>query len=97
MVIKHTKINNNNELKLDGHKINTVQHYEYLGMVLDDKLAMNNYLDVIWNKTNRKIGIFAEISCFVSGKNSRSYLRMHDQLQTASRLHRLCNRIKVGG
>ena len=40
--------------------------YEYLGMVLDSKLAMNNYLNVIWNKTNAKIGILAKIRRFIS-------------------------------
>ena len=47
MVIKHTKVNAEPDLLLDNCKIWTVQQYEYLGMVLDSKLAMNNYLDVI--------------------------------------------------
>ena len=66
MVIKHTKVNAEPDLLLDNCKIGTVQQYEYLGMVLDSKLAMNNYLDVIWNKTNAKIGILAKIRRFIS-------------------------------
>ena len=63
MVIKHTKVDAEPALLLDNCKIGTVQQYEYLGMVLDSKLAMNNlnYLDVIWSKTNVKIGILAKI------------------------------------
>ena len=70
MVIKHTKVNEETELLLDNCKIETVQQYEYLGMVLDSKLAMNNYLDVIWNKTNAKIDILAKIRCFISENTS---------------------------
>ena len=66
MVIKHTKVNTEPDLLLDNCKIWTVQQYEYLEMVLDSKLTMNNYLDVIWNKTNAKIGILAKIRRFIS-------------------------------
>ena len=70
MVIKHNRVNDETELKLNGHKINNVRQYEYHGMVLDDKLAMNNYLDVMWKKTNAKIGILAKIRCFISEKTA---------------------------
>ena len=70
MVIKHTKSDKEPELKLDEYKINVVQQYEYLGMVLDNKLALNNYLNVIWNKTNVKIGILAKIRRSISEKTA---------------------------
>ena len=47
MVIKHNKVSAEPDLLLDNCEIGTVQQYEYLGIVLDSKLAMNNYLDVI--------------------------------------------------
>ena len=70
MVIKHNRVNNETELKLNGHTINNVHQYEYLGMVLDDKLAMNNYLDVMWKKANAKVGILAKIRRFISEKTA---------------------------
>ena len=37
---------------------------------MDDKLSMNVYLDVIWKKTNAKIGILASIRRFISTKSA---------------------------
>ena len=39
--------------------------YEYLGMLLDDKLSMNEYADAVWKKTNAKVGILATIRRFI--------------------------------
>ena len=66
MVVKHTKIPNEPSLNLDGEKIGTVQQYEYLGMLLDDKLSMNVYTDAMWKKANSKVGILAKIRRFIS-------------------------------
>ena len=65
MTIKHTKIPKEPELRSTGGKVSTVHQYEYLGMILDDKLTMNEYLDVIWKKTISKIGILAKIRSFI--------------------------------
>ena len=47
MVVKHTKIAVEPCLEFGDVKINTVQQYEYLGMLLDDKLTMNEYADAV--------------------------------------------------
>ena len=62
MIIKHTKVS---ILEVKGSKVSTVQQYEYLGMLLDDKLPMNEYVDVMWKKANTKVGILAKISLFL--------------------------------
>ena len=61
MIIKHTKVPSEPTLIVEKNNISTVNQYEYLGMILDDKLAMNKYLDAIWKKTNSKLGILAKI------------------------------------
>ena len=66
MVVKHTKVPTEPCLEVNGLKINTVQQYEYLGMLLDDKLAMNEYADAMWKKANSKVGILARIRRFIS-------------------------------
>ena len=66
MVVKHTKIPAEPSLEVNGLKINTVQQYEYLGMLLDDKLTMNEYADAMWKKVNTKVGILARIRRFIS-------------------------------
>ena len=39
-------------------------------MILDHKLTMNEYLDLIWKKSNSKIGILAKIRHFISTKTA---------------------------
>ena len=46
-------------------KLGDVQQYEYLGMLLDDKLTMNEYTDAMWKKANAKVGILAKIRRFI--------------------------------
>ena len=70
MVVKHTKIPAEPCLLVDGTKISTVQQYEYLGMLLDDKLSMNEYADDMWKKANSKVGILARIRRFISEKTA---------------------------
>ena len=50
-IIKHTKVPNELTLDVEKNNISIVNQYEYLDMVLDDKLTMNKYLDTIWEKT----------------------------------------------
>ena len=70
MLVKHTKVSYEPRLKIGDYKIGTVCLYEYLGMILDDKLTMNHYLDSMWKKANAKIGILAKIRRFISEKTA---------------------------
>ena len=64
MVIQHTKAFHEPNFVVQDNRINTVHQYEYLGMILDDKLSMNNYLD------NSKLGILTKIRRFISKKTA---------------------------
>ena len=70
MLIRHMKVQHEPEFKIEQGKINTVHQYDYLGMTLDDKLSMNEYLDVIAKKANMKIGILSRIRRFISEKTA---------------------------
>ena len=70
MVIRHMKAPHEPSFTVQDNKISTVHQYEYLGMFLDDKLSMNNYLDSMWKKANSKLGILAKIRRFISEKNA---------------------------
>ena len=50
-----------------------------MGILLDDKLAMNDYVDTMWKKANSKIEILAKIRRFISE-------------QTASSIYKIMNR-----
>ena len=81
MVIRPTKPPNEPSFNANQTKLSTVHHYEYLGFLLDDKLSMNDYLDVMWKKTNSKLGILSKIRRFISEKTAtkiyKSMIRHH--------------------
>ena len=70
MLVKHTKVSGESQIKLGNYKIGTVSTHEYLGMVIDNKLSMNDYLDAMSKKTNAKIGILAKIRRFITEKTA---------------------------
>ena len=70
MLIKQAKVSCESQVKQGNYKIGTVRSYEYLGIVLDDKLSMNDYLELMWKKANAKIGILAKIRRFITEKTA---------------------------
>ena len=70
MSIKHTKVTGEAQINIGNYKIGTVSTYEYLSMILDDKLSMNDYLDKMWKTANAKIGIMAKIRRFITEKTA---------------------------
>ena len=68
MIVKHAKTSSDPSIEVNGTKITTVKQYEYLGMLLDDKLTMNEYVDAMWKITNSKVGILMKIRRFISEK-----------------------------
>ena len=66
----NTKVDHEPQLKIGDYKIGTVCLYEYLGIILDDKLTMNHYLDSMWKKANAKVGILAKIRRFITEKTA---------------------------
>ena len=70
MLVKHTKVSDEPQVKIGNYKLSTVSTYEYLGIILDDKLSMNDYLESMWKKANAKIGILAIIRRFISEKTA---------------------------
>ena len=62
MFVKHVKSVNLNSNLMCNKEISNVSHYEYLGMILDDKLIMNEYLDVVWEKKQMQKLVFCQKS-----------------------------------
>ena len=70
MVIRHIKPPEEPNFRTDDSILSTVHHYEYLGFLLDDRLSINDYLDVVWKKNPSKLGILSEIRRFISEKTA---------------------------
>ena len=55
MTVKHVETNIEPTIRVNNINISTVNTYEYLGIFVDDKLSMNEYVDSMWMKTNTNI------------------------------------------
>ena len=70
MTIQHSKPDLEPAVHVNNTCISTVHSYEYLGMLLDNRLAMNDHIDNMWKKANIKVGILAKIRRFISQKTA---------------------------
>ena len=70
MTIKHTQTSIEPTVLVNNVKIGNVNTYEYLGMILDNKLSMNEYVDSMWKKANTRVGILSKIGRFISEKTA---------------------------
>ena len=53
-----------------GVALACVKSYEYLGLILDNKLNMHQQLDSMYKKSNMKLGILTKIRRFISEKTA---------------------------
>lgn len=56
-----TKIECEENIKVDNQIIERVKQYKYLGVVIDENLNFNDHLDYIAKKMNKKLGLFNRI------------------------------------
>ena len=53
-------------LKIYDTVLSLVSQYEYLGMLLDNKLGMSQHVDNMYKKINSKLGILCKIRRFIT-------------------------------
>ena len=70
LTVQHTKPDLEPAVYVNNKGISTVNSYEYLGMILDNKLSMNDHIDNMWKKANTKVGILGKIRRFISQKTA---------------------------
>ena len=68
LTVQYTKPDCEPAVYVNNKCISTVKSYEYLGMVLDNKLSMNDHINIIWEKASTIVGILAKIRRFISQK-----------------------------
>ena len=68
MTVQHSKPDLEPVVHVNNRCISMVQSYEYLGMMLDNKLVMNEHIDNMWKKANTKVGILSKVRRFISQK-----------------------------
>ena len=56
----------NLNFRLSGQKIEPKRHSKYLGVILDEHLSFNEFMNTLKQKLNRANGIFAKLRYYVS-------------------------------
>ena len=64
-------------MKISNVPLKTVCKYEYLGVLLDDKLNMNSYIDHVVKKVQSKLFILRKLRKHISEKTA---LRLYKSL-----------------
>ena len=54
------------QIKIGGTQLSRVHVYEYLSVHIDDKLNMNNQIDVVCNKVQQKHGILKKMRKYIT-------------------------------
>ena len=88
MTILYTKPDLEPAVHVNNKCISTVQSYEYLEMILDNRLTMNDHIDNMWKKSKHKGRDFVKNKAFYFSKNSHKYLQVYDK--APSGLYRFC-------
>ena len=70
MVIKHKKNQDVPTVCVKNKQIGIVHSYEYLGILIDEHLTHNAYVENVWKKVNTKIGILSKIRRFITVKTA---------------------------
>ena len=65
MIVSSNKVTNVESLKIYDTALSMVTQYEYLGMLLDNKLGMTQHVDNMYKKANSKLGILCKIRRFI--------------------------------
>ena len=66
------QIYKNPNFRLSGQKIEPKRHTKYLGVVLDEHLSFNEYMNTLKQKLNRANGILAKLRYYVSANTLKT-------------------------
>ena len=66
---------------IDGKNLGRVSQYEYLGMIIHEKLSMDVQIESMYKKANKKLGMMSRIRRFISTNtavtNYKTMIRPH--------------------
>ena len=60
----------NRNVYIGTESLATLKNYEYLGMVMVNKLNMSHHVDNMYKKANAKSSIICKIRCFILKKTA---------------------------
>ena len=66
MIVNNTKTEPISKISIAGKHLSRVTQYEYLGMIIHEKLNMDTQIESMYKKANKKLGIFSRIRRFIT-------------------------------
>ena len=66
MIVTPEKSEIVSKISIGTQSIGKVKQYEYLGMILDERLTMDKQIENIYKKANKKLGIMSRIRYFIT-------------------------------
>ena len=66
MIVNNLSIEQIANISIGSHNLARVSQYEYLGMVIHEKLNMDIQVDSMYKKANKKLGVLSKIRWFIT-------------------------------
>ena len=66
MIVANSNIEPMGNISIANSVLGKVNHYEYLGMMLQNKLSMDRQLEAMYKKANKKLGTLSRIRMFIT-------------------------------
>ena len=70
MIVTPGNVNPSVGITISTHSIGRVKQYEYLGMIIDERLNMDRQIECMYKKANKKLGILSRIRIFITDKTA---------------------------
>ena len=70
MIVTNRNVETTCQISIAGKTLGRVNHYEYLGMIMDNKLNMDKQIESMYKKATKKLGILSRIRMFISCKTA---------------------------
>ena len=70
MIVSSTKVDPIVSVAIANHKLSRVSQYEYLGIIIHDKLNMDVQIESMNKKANKKLGIMSRFRMFITTKTA---------------------------
>ena len=65
IIFNRTKVNFELQLKIDGVKLERVENFNFLGLLINEKLDWNPYMQILSRKLAKALGIMNRLTSFV--------------------------------
>ena len=70
MHINSLDLNSDDHLFIRGKPVDVVKHFEYLGMIIENRLQMNKHVDNVYKKARQKLGMLYKIRKFIKSETA---------------------------